>query len=208
MNQPHIVIKTYIAATADKVWQALTKPEITEKYWFDTRIESDWQIGSPIIYRRHGLITDEHLVLTVEPGRLLRHTFHPLLTDRFRKEAPSTVSFEIGDLGALVCLTLTHGDFAENSVVFRARSESWPMVLSSLKTLLETGRPLPSFSIAAASENKSAASPDDSIVGGAIHRSKRGASSTSTAKLSANENRRFNGRSPSVDDEKQDEWSI
>lgn len=208
MNQPQIIIRTYIAATPRQVWDALTIPEITEKYWRGTRIESDWQVGSPIVYRRDGLITEEHLVLTVEPGRLLRHTFHPVLADRIRKEAPSTVSFEIGDLGTLICLTLTHRDFAENSIVFRACSETWPMVLSSLKTLLETGRPLPSCSAAAASENKPAASPVDANAGGAVHRSEREASSTSTGKLGANKIPGFNGTQHFIDDQKHDEWSI
>lgn len=148
MSQPQILIRTYIASTPDKVWHALTTPDITEKYWYGTRVESDWRIGSKVIYRRQGAITDEHVLLQAEPYKVLRHTFRPTLGEIFRKEAPSKVCFEITDLGPLVRLTLTHDDFAENSAVYRACSESWPMLLSSLKTFLETGRPLPPFAAA------------------------------------------------------------
>ena len=81
MNKPEIVYVTYIAATRAAVWDALTQPELTQRYWFDTRIESDWKVGSPVLYRREGKITDEHTVLEVQPGQLLRHTFHPVFTE-------------------------------------------------------------------------------------------------------------------------------
>ena len=62
-SELEIVIVTYIASTATRVWDALTDPEITQQYWFDTRIESDWKVGSKVIYRRNGQITDEQTLL-------------------------------------------------------------------------------------------------------------------------------------------------
>ena len=145
MFEPKISIIMYIASTPEKVWDALTDPEITQRYWSGTRVESDWKVGSKVIYRRDGQITDEHLVLAVEPLRLLSHTFHPVSVEEFRNEAPSRVTFEIEAGGQVVRLTVTHDEFQEDSEVYHACSEGWPMLMSSLKTLLETGQPLPEF---------------------------------------------------------------
>jgi uncharacterized protein YndB with AHSA1/START domain len=145
MFGPSILITTYIASTPEKVWNALTDPEITQRYWSGTRIESDWKVGSKVIYRRDGKITDEHIVLQVEPLRLLSHTFHPVFIEEFRNEPPSRVTFEIESGGQVVRLTLIHDEFEEESEVYHACSAGWPMLMSSLKTLLETGKPLPEF---------------------------------------------------------------
>jgi uncharacterized protein YndB with AHSA1/START domain len=145
MSQPSIVITTYIASTPDRVWNALTDPNITERYWSGTRIESDWKVGSKIIYRRNGEIVDEHVLHTFEPQRRFSHTFHPVFSDEFRNEPPSKVTFEIAPGGEVVRLMMIHDEFQEDSAVYRACSGAWPMILSSLKTLLETGEPLPEF---------------------------------------------------------------
>jgi uncharacterized protein YndB with AHSA1/START domain len=145
MFEPRILITTYIASTPEKVWNALTDPEITQQYWSGTRIESDWKVGSKVIYRRDGKITDEHIVLEVEPLRLLSYAFHPVFIEEFRDEPPSKVTFEIEAGGEVVRLTVIHDEFEEESEVYRACSEGWPMLMSSLKTLLETGKPLPEF---------------------------------------------------------------
>lgn len=147
MNKPKIVTIIYIASTAEEVWAALTNPEITQQYWFDTRIESEWKLGSKVIYRRNGKITDEHTLLKIEPPRVLSYTFHPLY-EEFRGEPPSRVTFEISTAGLVVRLVTTHEDFDVNSKVCIACSEGWPMILSNLKTLLETGKPLPEFTFA------------------------------------------------------------
>ena len=144
MNRPIIAITSYIASTPDEVWNALTDPNVTERYWSGTRIESDWKVGSKIIYRRNGEMVDEHVLLACEPPRRLSHTFHPVFGE-FRNEPPSKVTFEIVPGGKVVRLTMIHDGFQENSAVYRACSGAWPMILSSLKTLLETGEPLPEF---------------------------------------------------------------
>ena len=146
MDPPHFVHVTYIAATPRAVWDALTNPEITQRYWGGTRLESDWKVGSTLRYRRDGAVTDEHIILAVEPLRRLSHTFHPVFTDELRAEAPSRVTFTIERSGPVVRLTLVHDGFRPGSKVFDACSEGWPLVLNNLKTLLETGRPLPPFS--------------------------------------------------------------
>jgi uncharacterized protein YndB with AHSA1/START domain len=143
MSKPSIVAVNYIASTPDKIWNALTDPNITQRYWGGTRIESDWKVGSKVFYRRDGEVVDEHVLLTCEPPRRFSHTFHPTFGE-YRNEPPSKVTFEIVPGGDIARLTMVHDGFQE-SAVYRACSEAWPMILSSLKTLLETGAPLPEF---------------------------------------------------------------
>jgi uncharacterized protein YndB with AHSA1/START domain len=144
MAQPTIAITTYILSTPEGVWNALTDPSVTERYWSGTRIESDWKVGSKVIYRRNGHVVDEHVLLACEPPRRFIHTFRPTFGE-FGKEPPSRVAFEIVPGGKVVRLSLVHNEFPENSAVYRACSAAWPMILSSLKTLLESGEPLPEF---------------------------------------------------------------
>lgn len=143
MAKPRIEVVTYIAATPDKIWSALTDPEVTERYWGGTRIESDWKVGSKVIYRREGKVVDEHTLLECEPQRRLRHTFHPMFPEDFRAEAPSRVTIELATDGPVARLHMVHDEFEAKSKVYEACREAWPMLLSSLKTLLETGKPLP-----------------------------------------------------------------
>ena len=148
MSASPITTITYIASSQDRVWSALTTPELTRRYWFDTAIESDWQVGSFVHYRRDGKITDEGVVLVAEPGCLLSYTFHPLLNPNFRKEPPSRVTFRIErdpHQGAVVRLTTVHDLFPPDSKVHPSCADGWPMIISNLKTLLETGRPLPPY---------------------------------------------------------------
>jgi uncharacterized protein YndB with AHSA1/START domain len=147
MTKPTIGIVIYIGAPPDKVWQALTDPEITQRYWFGTRFESDWKVGSPIIWRRAGQVTDEQTLLRLERPRVLSFTFHPIINEEYRREPPSKVKLELeaGAGVAVTRLTLVHDEFPENSAVHLACTAGWPQILSSLKTLLETGKPLPQF---------------------------------------------------------------
>jgi len=141
MSAPVIRIVTYIASTPEKVWAALTDPDITQQYWFDTRMESDWCVGSKVLWRRKGEITDEQTILAIDPPRSLSYSFHPVFGE-FRDEAPSRASFSIADNGQVVRVTMIHDHSAPESKVYPACCIGWPMILSNLKTLLETGRPL------------------------------------------------------------------
>ena len=132
----------YVRSSRDAVWNALTDPEVTEQYWGGTRIESDWQVGSEIRYLHDGELTDRHTILEVEEPRRLVHTFQPLFGE-FKDEAPSRVAFTLEQSGEVTRLTLAQDEFAVGSKVYLACSQGWPKVLSSLKTLLETGTALP-----------------------------------------------------------------
>lgn len=150
MEKPRFVYVTLIKTTPEKLWEALTDPAFTRQYWFNTSVESDWKVGSKMVYRwDNGQISDEGIILQAEPPRLLSYTFHHQLDEALRKEGPSRVTFEIEPLsgkqglrGDAVRLTVTHEDFPAGSAVFPRISTGWPAILSGLKTLLETGQSL------------------------------------------------------------------
>lgn len=144
MNEQRIFEVIYIRTSLIALWDALTNPDVMQRYWFDTRIESDWKIGSKVRYLRNGELTDEHVILAIEKHHSLSHTFKPLFGE-FQSEPPSRVTFTTEEDGGVVRLTIVHDSFPPGSKVFRACSDGWPMILSNLKILLETGAALPAF---------------------------------------------------------------
>ncbi len=86
--------------------------------------------------------TDDGEILEADPPRRLSYTFRHVLNDDMRNERPTKVVFNIEPHGKLVKLTLTHEGFAEGSMLLDGISKGWPAILSSLKSLLETGTAL------------------------------------------------------------------
>jgi uncharacterized protein YndB with AHSA1/START domain/DNA-binding transcriptional ArsR family regulator len=158
MSDDKFVYTTYINTTAERLWQALTDPAFTRRYWGAT-FASDWQTGSTMVWEQEGVtITDPaQVVLEAQPYRKLAyswHTFTPEFAQHFgfsdevfekiSNERRSKVTFEIEELGPMVKLTVVHDDFDPGSMMLEGISGGWPAILSSLKTLLETGEPMPS----------------------------------------------------------------
>ena len=142
MSKPEFVYVTYIETTPDKLWHALTDGDFTERYWFGARLRSDWKVGSTFeMVRSDGSVSDAGKVVEVDPPRRLAYTFVNL-SDKYRGDLPALATFELEPFGKLVKLTLTHEGFAEGSKMLPAISKGWPAILSSLKSLLETGHPL------------------------------------------------------------------
>ena len=83
------------------------------------------------------------VVLASQPPRLLSYTFHMEISDEHRSERPSRVTFDLQPLGSVVKLTLTQEDFEPGSVTLETTRHGWAAIMSSLKSLLETGSPLP-----------------------------------------------------------------
>lgn len=157
---------TYIRATPEQVWSGLTDPACTTQYWRHPRaggkvFRSDWNVGSPYDLEHHevGLVVSDpdQVILGSVPHRRLAYTWHTFTpewavavgmdestAERWRAEPRSTVTFELEDGGnGVVGLTVVHDGFEPGSNVLAAISDGWPSVLSSLKTLLETGTALP-----------------------------------------------------------------
>jgi uncharacterized protein YndB with AHSA1/START domain len=144
---PKIVYVTYIVTTPEKVWAALTSSEFTRQYCFGRSIESDWQIGSPVTYwQPDGTLDVKGVVVECDPPRLLTITWHVEWIPELLSLAENLVSFQIDALGDLVRLTMTqsHREAIDEELLEGGR-KGWPIILSGLKTLLETGRPLPEF---------------------------------------------------------------
>jgi uncharacterized protein YndB with AHSA1/START domain len=138
-SKPTFVYVTYIAATPEKVFAALTSHDATRKFWFGNAATSDWKVGSPIAFHRDGDLKVEGKVLENDPPRRLSYTFRSMHEPFNGSEKASRVVFELEPQRGQVKLTVTHDDFVEDSKVFPAISNGWPLVLSSLKSYLETG---------------------------------------------------------------------
>jgi DNA-binding transcriptional ArsR family regulator/uncharacterized protein YndB with AHSA1/START domain len=158
MDKPSFVYTTYIQTTPERLWQALTDPAFTERYWFGTTFESDWQPGSTMTWTQHGVsVTDpEQVVLESDPYRRLSYTWHTFtpeliaaldlsddIATRVATEPRSKVTFDIEPFGEQVKLTVVHDTVDPESTITKMVSSGWPRVLSNLKTLLETGESLP-----------------------------------------------------------------
>ena len=143
MTKPSFVYVTYIATTPDRLWAALTNAEFTERYMFGRRVESTWQVGAPVRYiGREGTLSDSGEVLESNPPRRLVFTWRVEFDDALRREGYSKVTFELEPLGGEVKLTVIHDELREGSGVLKGISMGWPKAIASLKSLLETGRPL------------------------------------------------------------------
>ena len=144
MSDVEFVYVTYIHATPERVWQALTQGDFTSRYWGGRRITSDWQVGSPVSHVRDDGGSDwQGEVLEAEPPLHLSYSFHMQISEAHRNEPASKVTFDIEPAGGVVKLTLTHRDFLPDSATHETTRHGWPAILSSLKSLLETGQPLP-----------------------------------------------------------------
>lgn len=137
---PDHVYVTYIRASAEQVWQALTDADLTARYWGHRNV-SDWAEGSTWQHVRldSDAVDVVGRVLETDPPRRLRITFEG--PDDFPSEAPSIVTFEIEPGDGSTRLTVTHTDLV-SAEQRRSIAHSWSAVLSNLKTLLETGETL------------------------------------------------------------------
>ncbi len=141
MSNETFVYVTYIATTPEKVWQALLEGELTRQYW-KSEIVSDWKPGSKWEHLADdGKRTVEHVgtVLECIPSKRLAMTWAGP-ADAADKTKHSKLAFDIDTVGEMVRLTVTHDDLTPE--MRRGISYGWPLVLSSLKSFLETGRAL------------------------------------------------------------------
>jgi len=142
MRKPEFVYVTYIETTAEKLWHALTDRDFAQKYWMNCILTSDWKAGSRMTMERDGEIKNECVILESDPPRRMSYSWRSIFDEEMRKEAPSRVTYTLEPQGKAVKLTVTHENFAEGSKTLPSISTGWPMVLSSLKSILETGHAL------------------------------------------------------------------
>lgn len=139
MEQLKLVYTLYIRSNSEKTWDAITKPEITRRYWGGMANVSDWQVGSQW---QHASQDAEILF----QGEVMKYNYPEdlILTwaSPLNIEDQSKVSLKIEEVDGMVCLTLIHSEFTTGSKIIEEVSEGWPRVLSSLKSFLETGEGL------------------------------------------------------------------
>jgi uncharacterized protein YndB with AHSA1/START domain len=139
MSSDKHVCAVYIKAEPEVIWEALTTPEFTRRYFHATDIKSDWKEGSVVTYfNQDGSVAVEGEVLTSNPPLELSITWHVHYNEVAKKEEASKVTFQLEQVEDATKLTLTHENFPENSVVFPEISKGWIAILCNLKTLLET----------------------------------------------------------------------
>ena len=164
-EQTAFVYTIYILASPDRVWQGFTDPALMKRYWRHQTAGpkaflSDWKKGSTydMTHDEVGLVVSgsDQVILESDPYHRLAYTWHTITPEWaaavgmdettaaiWRSEPRSKVVFDIEDVGhGAAKLTVTHDGFVPDSAVLPTISEGWPAVLSSLKTLLETGSSL------------------------------------------------------------------
>ena len=137
------VYVTYIRTTPAKQWEALTDPDFNRRYWFGIHCESDYKPGASwTMVASDGTITDAGEVLEAEPGKRLVITWRHEMRPELKAEGYTRCSFDIAADGDTTKLTIIHQIDRDGAKVIEAVSGGWPMILSSLKSLLETGTAL------------------------------------------------------------------
>jgi uncharacterized protein YndB with AHSA1/START domain/DNA-binding transcriptional ArsR family regulator len=136
------VFEIYIKTTPERLWEAITDSEMRRKYSFGVGVTSDWTPGSRVeaVHPGAGTAISDGENLEVDPPRRLVQSFRALWSEDVEREGTSRVTWEIEPVGDSCQLTVTHDQLRDD-----ANSElygGWPMILSGLKTLLETGESL------------------------------------------------------------------
>jgi uncharacterized protein YndB with AHSA1/START domain len=132
------VFEIYIKTTRDRLWEAILSPEMRSKYTFGAQFVSDWRAGSRVEQSTPvGRLLGEGEILEIDPPRRLVQTLRALWGEDVKAEGTSRITWEIKPVGDSCHLTVTHDQLREgaNDQLYGG----WPMILSGLKTLLETG---------------------------------------------------------------------
>jgi uncharacterized protein YndB with AHSA1/START domain len=131
----------YIQTTPAQLWRAITDPELSQKYWYGSLLKSDWRPGSRWTSESpDGLVYLDGEILEADPPRRLVETFHVVHEEAAAKDQPSRLTWEIEQMGPACRLVVTHDRLQDATAAYVDGGMDY--VLSGLKTVLETGRPL------------------------------------------------------------------
>lgn len=143
--KPKLVYQIVINAPQERVWQAITTPEFTARYYYDCTLKTDLTVGSPFTYHKpSGAPIVEGEVILVDPPHRLVHSYHSLFPP-MHKDAPTKVTWELAPMGGDVTkVTVVHEEFEGETPTYQGlQSGGWAWILSNMKTVLETGAPMP-----------------------------------------------------------------
>jgi uncharacterized protein YndB with AHSA1/START domain len=142
-SKPQFAYVIYIRTTTEKLWHALVNPELTRQYWAGTWQESEWEVGASWrIMIPDGRIADSGKIIEIDPPRRLVLTWRNEFRPELHKEGYSRLTYQLEQQGDMVKFALTHEIDWPESKFIEAVSSGWPAILSSLKSLLETGESL------------------------------------------------------------------
>jgi uncharacterized protein YndB with AHSA1/START domain len=144
MLAPDHVYSVLIKATPDRIWRAITDGHETERYYYGTRVDSDWSTGGRVVYTYpDGSIAADGEVLEIDAGRRVTMSFHPHWSPEIEAEGPVRMTWEIEPAGDGVSkLTVVTAGMVEGGVVQSEFAGGIVHIVSGLKTLIETGEPL------------------------------------------------------------------
>jgi uncharacterized protein YndB with AHSA1/START domain len=137
--------EVYIGATPENVWRGLTDGDFTQQYVYGTRIQAQFKKGSAYAFVGDGnfKVVDGE-ILDIQPNKRLVLTWQAHWDEAVSKDPPSRVTYELSGVGSnMTKLRLVHDQFEGETATYKGSVEGWPLMLSSLKTLLETGKTLP-----------------------------------------------------------------
>jgi uncharacterized protein YndB with AHSA1/START domain len=142
--RPATVYTIYIASTPEKVWDALTSAESSRKYFFGNAVDVDLRVGGAYVVRTpDGALHISGEVIECQPLKRLTVTFNVNWPGLLEKLGPTLVTYEIEQAGDAVRLTMIEAhDRPLSDDILEGGRQGWPAILSSLKSLLETGQPL------------------------------------------------------------------
>jgi uncharacterized protein YndB with AHSA1/START domain len=144
-SKPKLVNQIIIKAPQARVWEAITTPEFTARYYYGSTLKTNLTIGSPFTYyMANGSPVVEGEVIEAEPPNRLVHSYHSLWPP-MNEDAPTKVTWELEAMSAGVTkVTVVHEEFQGETATYQGlQSGGWAWILSNMKTLLETGEPMP-----------------------------------------------------------------
>jgi uncharacterized protein YndB with AHSA1/START domain/DNA-binding transcriptional ArsR family regulator len=143
MEKPDHIYKTYIRAPVEAVWDAITNPDQTVKYFYGTAVDSEWEVGSPLTYSyTDGTLASDGHIISIDPPKRLEFTFRALWDEQIKAEGPVREVWSLAEMSGMVELTIELFDAGEKTL--EDFSNGLAYIMAGLKSLLETGEALPS----------------------------------------------------------------
>lgn len=141
--QSQFLYVTYIRTTPEKLWQALIQPDFTRQFFFDSVFESEWKQGAAWkIVAPTGEVMDGGEILEIDPPKRMVLKWQAEHKPEAKAEGPGRMTYTLEPKGDMVKLTVHHESEVPQSKLIAGVSNGWPIILSSLKSLLETGESL------------------------------------------------------------------
>lgn len=145
MGTPDHIYKAYINGSQADVWDAITNPDKTEQYFYRTRVESDWEVGSSINYYHadSGELASDGEIIAIDAPNKIDFIFQARWDPELVAEGPAREVWMLAEINGMVELTIELYDVEEDSKTLDDFANGFPYIVSGLKSLVETGKPLP-----------------------------------------------------------------